>query len=119
MKVKNYKDLDVWKKGIDIVDFIYQITKKFPVDERFGLAVHMQRTAVSIPSNIAEGFMRQHTKEYKQFLYISLGSCGELETQSIVSSRRDYITDSDFAALADMLDHECRMLMNLIKVLRS
>ncbi len=80
MKVRSYRELDVWKKGIEIVDLVYEITKKFPNEERYGLATQMQRAAVSIPSNIAEGFARQHTKEYQQFCYISLGSCAELET---------------------------------------
>lgn len=78
MKVKDYKDLKVWQKGIDIVDKIYSITTKFPKEEVYGLVLQMRKAAVSIPSNIAEGFVRHHSKEYKQFLYISLGSCAEL-----------------------------------------
>lgn len=117
MKITSYKDLDVWKKGIEIVDFVYEITAKFPTIERFGLASHMQRTSVFIPSNIAEGFLRQHAKEYRQFLYISRGSCGELNTQAVVSRRRNYVNENDFNKLEDMLDHESRMLMNLIKTI--
>jgi len=75
--------LDVWKKGLDIVDVVYALTKDFPDQERYGLVVQMCKSAVSVPSNIAEGFMRQYTKEYIQFLYVSLGSCAELETQLI------------------------------------
>ena len=119
MKIKSYKDLDVWKKGMDIVDLLYDVTTSFPSEEKFGLANHMQRTVVSIPSNIAEGFLRQHTKEYKQFLRVSLGSCGELETQLIISQRRKFINENDFDKLEEMLNHECRMLMSLIKALPS
>ena len=72
MKIKSYKELDVWKKGIEIVDGVYKMTEKFPKEERYGLANQMQRAAVSIASNIAEGFARQHTKEYQQFCYIAL-----------------------------------------------
>lgn len=119
MKVQSYKELDVWKKGIEIVDLIYKITKQFPEDERFGLSAQMQRSAVSIPSNIAEGFARQHTKEYQQFCYIALSSCSELETQLIIAKRRDYVPEELFVKLEDYLDHESKMLMNLIKSLRN
>jgi four helix bundle protein len=115
MKVKNYRDLDVWKKGLNIVDKIYQLTQKFPCGERYGLAAQIQRAAVSIPSNIAEGFGRHYKKEYEQFLYIALGSCGELETQLIICERRKYITKKELEDLQEDIDHESRMLMNLIK----
>ncbi|MHC4625037.1 MAG: four helix bundle protein, partial [Planctomycetota bacterium] len=68
MNVKDYKDLKVWQKGIEIVDKIYLITDSFPRDELYGLVAQMRKAAVSIPSNVAEGFARHHPKEYKQFL---------------------------------------------------
>lgn len=80
MKVKDYKDLKVWQNGIEIVDKVYTATEHFPNSELYGLSSQMRKAAVSIPSNIAEGFVRQYTKEYTQFLFISLGSCAELET---------------------------------------
>jgi len=119
MKIKSYKELDVWKKGIEIVDVVYKMTGIFPKEERYGLATQMQRAAVSIASNIAEGFARQHTKEYRQFCYIALGSCAELETQLIIAQRRNYVLSEAFSELEDYLDHESRMLMNLIKSLRG
>ncbi|MBE0517379.1 MAG: four helix bundle protein [Methanophagales archaeon] len=119
MKVRSYKELDVWKKGIEIVDLVYEVTNKFQKEERYGLAAQMQRASVSIPSNIAEGFSRKHTKEYQQFCYIALGSCAELETQLIIAQRRNYVSAEDFATLEEYLDHESRMLMNLIKSLKS
>ncbi len=119
MKVKSYRDLDVWKKGVDIVDYIYELTENFPQDEKFGLVAHMRKTAISIPSNLAEGFLRHHTKEYMQFIYVSRGSCGELETQAIISKRRGYASDGEMEKLEEMLDHESRMLMNLIKSLSN
>lgn len=115
MKLKSYKELDVWKKGIEIVDLVYELTNKFPKTEQYGLVSQMQRAAVSIPSNVSEGFARQHTKEYQQFCYIALGSCAELETQSIIAQRRKYISDEDLSQLEEFLDHESRMLMNFIK----
>ncbi|MGB2727488.1 MAG: four helix bundle protein [Halobacteriota archaeon] len=118
MKIKSFKELDVWKKGMDIVDCVYEATARFPKEERYGLATHIQRTAVSIPSNVAEGFARQHTKEYIQFCYVALGSCAELETQLIIAQRRNYVSKDMFLKLEDYLDHESRMLMNLIKSLK-
>lgn len=118
MKVKSYKELKVWQKGIEIADRIYNLTEKLPDREKYGLSVQMRRAAVSIPSNIAEGFSRQHTKEYIQFLYISLGSCSELETQLIISSKRKYITEDELIGLQEDIDHESRMLNNLTKSLK-
>ena len=119
MKVKSYKELDVWKNGLSIVDLVYELTSQFPSTERVGLAGQMQRAAVSIPSNVAEGFVRQHTGEYRQFCHVALGDCAELETQAIVASHRAYISAGELTRLAELLDHESRMLMNLIKTLRS
>jgi len=78
MPAKDYKDLTVWQKGIEIVDKIYLITDKFPRYEIYGLTSQMRSAAVSIPSNVAEGFARRHAKEYKHFLYVALGSCAEV-----------------------------------------
>lgn len=118
-RVTSYKDLDVWKKGLEIVDLVYELTKGFPGEERFGLATQMQRAAVSIPSNIAEGFARQHPREYQQFCHIALGSCAELETQVVIAQRRGHLTAEALAGLQEFLDHEGRMLTNLIKRLRN
>ena len=79
-KIKSFKDLKIWQKGIEIVSDTYILTKKFPKEELFSLTSQLRRSAISIPSNIAEGFKRFHNKEYKQFLFITLGSCAELET---------------------------------------
>jgi four helix bundle protein len=117
MKVKDYKDLKVWQKGIEIVDKVYTLTAKFPREELFGLTLQMRKASISIPSNISEGFMRGHTNEYRQFLRISLGSSAELDTQSIIASRRQYITKQESDDLSEDLNHESRMLMNLINSL--
>jgi len=113
VKAKDYKDLKVWQKGIEIVDKVYEITRTFPNDESYGLASQMRRAAVSIPSNIAEGFVRRHPKEYRQFLHISLGSCAELDTQLIIASRRHYIVKKELEQLSDEINHEARMLVSL------
>jgi len=79
-KIRNFRDLEVWKLGKGIVLDVYQLTKVFPQAELYGLVSQMRRAAVSIAANIAEGFNRKHNAEYRQFLYIALGSCAELET---------------------------------------
>lgn len=77
-EVKTFRDLAIWQKGISLVKTIYQKTGSFPKDEIYGLITQMRRASVSIPSNIAEGYRRRHSKEFQQFLNISLGSLGEL-----------------------------------------
>ena len=81
----HYRDLNVWKKAIKLVKAIYKLTQTFPKEEIYGLTSQMRRSAVSIPSNIAEGQARRGNKEFSQFLYVSKGSAAELETQLIDS----------------------------------
>ncbi len=118
MKIKDYKDLKVWQKGIEIVDRVYALTTKFPREELYGLTMQMRKASVSIPSNISEGFVRGHSKEYKHFLKIALGSCAELDTQSIIAHRREYLTNKGLAELAEDINHESRMLASLINKLQ-
>ena len=116
-KIKSFKDLRIWQKGIEIVSAIYILTKKFPKEELFSLTSQLRRSAISIPSNIAEGFKRYHNKEYKQFLYITLGSCAELETQIIIAKKLKYMNENEETELIEELDHIGRMTSNLIKKL--
>ena len=116
-KIKNFRDLDIWKLGKEIVVDVYKITAKFPKEEQYGLNTQMCRSAVSIPSNIAEGFNRYHNKEYKQFLFIALGSSAELETQIEVSCDLNYINESLKNKIIEKIDHEARMIRNLVKKL--
>jgi four helix bundle protein len=118
MKVKDYKELKVWQQGIEIVDKIYSLTDNFPKDELYGLTNQMRRSALSIPSNISEGFVRNHSKEYIQFLHISLGSCAELETQLIIAHKRNYITQDNFGDVIKDLNYEMRMLVSMIKAVQ-
>lgn len=119
MKVKSYKELNVWKKGMEIVDRVYKTIEGFPQNELYGLTSQMQRSAISIPSNIAEGFARGHTAEYRQFLRMALGSCAELDTQLIIAYRRSYTPQEEVLSFQEDLDHESRMIMNLIKSLNK
>ncbi|MDP8298766.1 MAG: four helix bundle protein [Candidatus Tantalella remota] len=116
-KIKNFRDLDVWRKGIEIVNDIYDLTGSFPKKEMYGLASQLQRVAVSVPSNIAEGFNRFHNKEYKQFLYIALGSCAEVETHIKISEIIGYLNGEDKKILINKIEHESKMLRNFIKKL--
>jgi len=116
-KIINFQDLRIWQKGIEIVKDIYILTKRFPKEELYGLTSQMRRSAVSIPSNIAEGFRRYHNKEYKQFLYIALGSCAELETQIIIANELDYISDNNIIESIEKLKYICRMTIKLIQKL--
>ena len=94
----NHKDLNVWKKSMDLAVLIYDLTNAFPNDERFGLTSQMRRAAVSIPSNIAEGAARKSDKEFLQFLSIALGSLSELETQYLLAIRINIIESNDVVA---------------------
>ena len=114
-KIKNFQDLRIWQKGIEVVKDIYIVTKKFPKEELYGLTSQMRRSAVSIPSNIAEGFRRYHNKEYKQFLYIAMGSCAELETQIIIATELGYINNINKIEIVEKLKYICRMINQLIK----
>ena len=116
-KIKNFQDLRIWQIGIEVVKDIYILTKKFPKEELYGLTSQMRRSAVSIPSNIAEGFRRYHNKEYRQFLYIALGSCAELETQIIISNELDYINERNKTELIEKIKYICRMTVKLINKL--
>jgi len=116
-KITNFRDLDVWQKGIEIVKDVYKTSEGLPRQEVFGLISQMRRSAVSIPSNVAEGFNRLHNKEYRQSLYVALGSCAELETQIEIASELRYLAMEVKGALLEKIDHETRMLRNLVKKL--
>jgi four helix bundle protein len=91
----DHKDLDVWKRSMDLVELVYDFTKSFPDDEKYGLTSQMRRAAVSIPSNIAEGAARKGDKEFIQFLMVSMGSLSELETQYLIAIRLKFSDTND------------------------
>lgn len=109
--ILSYKDLLVWKKAVDLATSIYELTKVFPSDERFGLTSQMRRAAVSIPSNIAEGRHRGTRKEFAHFLRISFGSGTELETQILIAKNLKYITH-EASKNADLLLLETLKMIN-------
>jgi four helix bundle protein len=95
MAVRNYRDLILWQKAMDLVELVYRITIHFPQDELYGLRSQIRRAAVSIPSNIAEGEGRHSTGDFLRFLAIANGSRREVETQTIISQRLGYITEQE------------------------
>ena len=110
---QSYKELVVWQKAIDLTVAVYQLTKKFPKDELFGLVSQMRRASVSIASNIAEGEGRKSKKEFSRFLGISLGSKAELETQFILCERVGLADKSEISLIKNSLDEVGRMLAKL------
>lgn len=112
--MKTHKDLDVWKLSIDFVTEIYKVTSSFPKEDQFGLTNQIRRAAVSVPSNIAEGAARNSDKEFLRFLYISLGSIQEIDTQLLIALNLDFISSSDFDNLIIQLEQIAKMLIRLI-----
>jgi len=119
MTITNYKDLEVWQKAMELVVECYQITKSFPRNEVFGLAGQLQRAAVSVPANIAEGRARQHTKEFMQHVSIAYGSLAELETHVQIAERLNYIDKSQADALMGKAAVIGRMLNGLRRSLEK
>jgi len=116
--IKTYRDLIVWEKAMSFVTSIYFATKKFPVDELYSLTNQIRRCAVSIPSNIAEGFGRNSRKEFKRFLQISIGSVFEIQTQLQISHNLAYINKPTFDNLFESSREIERMLSSLINRLK-
>ena len=116
--VKRYTDLAVWQLAMDLTDQVYAVSEAFPKHEAFGLTSQVRRAAVSIPSNIAEGWGRGKTGEYIQFLRYARGSLYEVETQLRIGSRRGYVDDSDIAPLLALSVRISKMISGLMRALR-
>jgi len=108
--VRDYQDLEVWQMAMDLCEKVYRLTSRFPRQETYGLTSQMQRAAVSIPSNIAEGRMRGTTREYAHFISVARGSLAELRTQLILASRLDYVTDGAITPAADLAERLAQRL---------
>ena len=117
--VSNFKDLVIWKMGKELVVDIYRLTKLFPQEEKFGLVDQMRRAAVSIPSNIAEGFNRKYSSDYKRFLFMALGSCGELDTQLEIALSLRMLENGNAQKIADRINHESRMIRKLLEKIET
>ena len=116
MSIQSFKDLIVWQRSMGLAEEIYRLAAALPRDERFGLGGQLKRAAVSVPSNIAEGYSRQSTGDYRHHLQIARGSLGELETQLLLATRLGLLA-APCTALTDI--EECsRMLNTMIRKLR-
>jgi four helix bundle protein len=109
----HFKTLIVWQKSVDLAEYIYLLTNGFPQHQKFSLVDQMQRAAVSIMSNIAEGSKRT-PKEWTNFLRIAFGSTAELESQCILAKRLNYISENQFNEFEERLGHITRMLNHMI-----
>ena len=114
-KLKTHKDLEVWKQSLDLAERVYLVTGSFPKEELYGLITQMRRAAVSVSSNIAEGAARGSKKEFVQFLYISLGSLAELETQVVMAGRLRFVSDQ---SLMGKIEEVRKMLLGLLRFLK-
>ncbi len=119
MSIRDHKDLDVWQESIKLVKSTYQVTQQFPDHELYSLVNQMRRAAVSVPSNIAEGYTRASTKEYLRHINIAYSSLAELETQYIIAAELGYIDQSAFQKMIAKLQPVSRMLNGLSKSLRQ
>jgi four helix bundle protein len=115
MKIKSFTDLIAWQKGHKLGLEIYKSTKNFPKEELYCLTSQIRRCAISITSNIAEGFSRQSSKEKKQFFSTSLGSLTELQNQLLMARDLEYINNKDFNYLAEMTVEVSKLINSLIK----
>ena len=117
--MKTYRELQVWQKSMTLVAEIYKISKGFPKDEAYGLTSQVRRSAISIPSNMAEGYGRNSTNEYIHFLRIATGSLYELQTQMEISVNLQYLDRGEFDKLYELSREIERMLSSLIRKLSS
>jgi len=119
VSINSYRDLKVWQAAIVLAVEVYHLTQKFPKQETYGLSSQIQRAAVSIASNIAEGHARDSTKEFLQFLSIALGSLYELETQLILAERLSYLESEELKLVLSKTDEISRMIRGLQRSLRA
>ena len=114
---KGFQGLKVWQKGYDRALYVYVLTKNFPKEETYGLVGQIQRAAISVPANIAEGYERNHRKEYLQFLFIAKGSLGEVETYLLLAKDLKYIKPNEFVLADEKRKETSKLLRGLIKSL--
>ena len=117
MALQSHEELLVWQKAMDLVVEIYSLTKQLPKDELYGLVSQIRRAAVSIPSNIAEGYSRNSTREYIHFLHIARGSKAEIETQIKICERLGYISNDQTTVAHNIITEVGKMLNSMIKKL--
>ncbi|MBX9618545.1 MAG: four helix bundle protein [Hyphomicrobiales bacterium] len=119
MSIQSYRDLRVWQESMTLAEAIYRLTKAYPKDETYGLTAQMRRASVSVPANIAEGYGRENTGSYVQFLRIAQGSLKELETHLLLSARVALALMDDVEPLLTQTETVGKMLRALIRSLES
>lgn len=119
MKIESYKELVVWQKAVELTIQVYKTTDTYAKTEIYGLTSQTRKSAVSVPSNIAEGWARKHRQEYLQFLNIALGSAAELETQLIIGNKLEFLTTEGFKIINDLNTEVMKMLNSIITSLKS
>jgi len=119
MKINTYRELVVWQRAMQLVEDTYKATRDFPREERYGLCSQLQRSAISIPSNIAEGHERRSTAEFLRFMAFALGSIAEVETQVLLAQRLNYLPEAGTARLLDQADQLGRMMRAMHRTLRA
>jgi four helix bundle protein len=119
MSISQFQELKAWQLGMDLAERVYLLTNAFPKSEIYGLTSQIQRAAVSIPSNLAEGHGRASTKEFLQFIAIACGSICELETQLLLAHRLKYIQTDDFDRILPLLIETSKTIRGLQKALRQ
>ena len=117
--IVSYRDLTVWQRAMELVEAAYLLSAKLPQTETFGLGSQLQRSAVSVPSNVAEGHARDSTKEFLRFVSIALGSLAELETQSLLCIRLKFLSEHDAEKVLTLSHEVGKMLRVLQKRLRE
>jgi four helix bundle protein len=115
--VKTYRDLLVWQKSMNLVEYIYKLVNQFPEKEEYCLSSQIRRCSISVPSNIAEGYGRNSTADYKRFLNIARGSLYELQTQSEIAKRLKYLNDQSYNELINIALEVEKMLNSLLNKL--
>jgi len=118
-KIESYRDLKVWQEAMNIAVYCYEITKEYPSEERYGMTSQIRRAATSIPANIAEGYGREYTAEYIQFLRIAQGSLKELETHLLLSIRVNLTTAEKVNSILKKTEEVGKMLRALIRALQN
>lgn len=118
-EIRSFKDLVVWQKAMELCTNIYEISRAFPNDERFGLTSQIRRAVVSIPSNIAEGYGRQRTQDYLRFLDVALGSLYEVETQLLLCRNLRFAAEDGIAACMSLVRDVDRLLCGLSRAVRN
>ncbi len=117
--MKNFKEIIIWQKGINLVKKIYILTKLFPAEEKYGIISQMTRAAISIPANIAEGSSRNSDKHYARFLQLALGSAFELQTYLIIVKEMKWALSEEIEPIANLLEEEIKMIHVFTKKLTA